>query len=144
MKKILLIVAIVIIALYSDLHADPPFYNLSKSGDTASGPICEDTDAGTNACFLEDGIDRNSATAETFDIRNSGAGSMSLRVDGQNVLVSPALSNFDFFSIGLITIYIFGMLARTRCRVVSALWLPAKLSVISLIIYPLASPRRLK
>lgn len=44
-----------------------------------------DTGGGTNAFFSEGGIDRASGSAETFNIQNSGAGAMTLQVDGQTV-----------------------------------------------------------
>ncbi|MEO7793280.1 MAG: hypothetical protein ABIV06_00790 [Thermoanaerobaculia bacterium] len=45
----------------------------------------------TDLALSEAGIDRSSPGSETFDIRNSGAGTMTLRVDGQTVLTSSAL-----------------------------------------------------
>jgi hypothetical protein len=42
----------------------------------------------TPASFASSGIDRSSASAETFDIRNSGDGSMTLLVDGSAVLTA--------------------------------------------------------
>lgn len=44
-----------------------------------------DSGAGTDAVISESGIDRASASAETFNIQNSGAGAMTLQVDGTSV-----------------------------------------------------------
>lgn len=46
------------------------------------------TSGATDAELRESGIDRSAASAQTFDITNSGAGSMTLRVDGVNVVTT--------------------------------------------------------
>lgn len=63
---------------YSDL------YLRAMMVDTAGGI--------TNAELLETGIDRASGSAETFNIQNSGAGAMTLQVDGVAV---PTISSTD-------------------------------------------------
>lgn len=45
----------------------------------------------TTAVFTKDGIDKSSASAETFNIQNSGAGAMDLQLDGSSVLPATAL-----------------------------------------------------
>lgn len=50
------------------------------------GGLTFDTGGNTNTDFDEDGIDRSSGSAETFNIQNSGAGSLNIQEDGTNVV----------------------------------------------------------
>lgn len=53
---------------------------------TSSGvALTVDSGGGTNAVVSEGGIDRSSGVAETFNIQNSGAGTIELQVDGTAV-----------------------------------------------------------
>lgn len=72
---------------------DNNFTNLNTdkaelSGATFTGNITSNTGANTNLVLDEDGIDRSSGSAETFNIQNSGAGAMTLQVDADPVLMS--------------------------------------------------------
>lgn len=58
---------------------------VSKAGDTMTGNLTMNTGAGTDAILKEGGVERNSGSAEVFDIANPGAGTMELRVDGNKV-----------------------------------------------------------
>lgn len=55
------------------------------STSTMNGVVTINTAGGTNAALSETGIDRNSGSAETYNIQNSGAGAMTLQVDGSTV-----------------------------------------------------------
>jgi len=70
------------VAAASHSH-DADYVNVT--GDTMTGPLVLDEGAGAPAVFGETGIDRASAGDETFDIQNSGSGSMTLRVQGNKV-----------------------------------------------------------
>lgn len=50
-----------------------------------------DSGAGADAVLKEDGIEINSASNVTFNIRNIGAGDVTLQVDGSNVLTSSSV-----------------------------------------------------
>jgi hypothetical protein len=58
---------------------------VNASGDTMTGTLTINTGAGTNAIVTESGIDRSSSVAQTFNIQNSGSGTMELQVDGSVV-----------------------------------------------------------
>lgn len=54
---------------------------------TFSSAVTLDTGAGANASLSESGIDRSSGSAETFNVQNSGAGSVTLQQDGTAVVL---------------------------------------------------------
>ena len=61
---------------------------------TLGAAVTIDSAGGTNAVITETGIDRNSGDAKTFNIENSGAGVMTVQVDGSAVakLAGPAFT----------------------------------------------------
>lgn len=69
---------------FNNLNTD----KLENGGDTMTGSLVFDTGANTDTSVDEDGIDRSSASAETFNVQNSGAGSMELQVSGVRVLTT--------------------------------------------------------
>ncbi len=98
-----------------DIVIDP-----NGSGGITLGAIVKiDNAGGVNADISETGIDRNSGSAETFNIQNSGAGAMTLQVDGGAVakLAAPAFT-------GLVTMA--GVLeANAKLQVDDAITTPA-------------------
>lgn len=66
---------------FNNLNTD----KLENAGDTITGALVFNTGAGTDASVSESGVDRSSASAETFNVQNSGAGAMTLQVDGNTV-----------------------------------------------------------
>lgn len=95
------------------------------------------TGAGTDAVIDEGGIDRSSASAETFNVENSGAGAMTLQVDGVAVptisststltnktLTDPVIDNID--GTGTVTITPDGVTAGASITT-TALTIPQKL-----------------
>lgn len=56
-----------------------------EAGMTVAGTVAVNNAGGTDAVIAETGIDRSSAGAETFNVQNSGAGAMTLQVDGSTV-----------------------------------------------------------
>lgn len=67
---------------------------------TLTGNLKVNSGAGADGKFYEDGIDRPSGSATTFNIQNSGAGAMTLQVDGLTVpvLTNGVLSTANGFS----------------------------------------------
>jgi len=66
---------------FNNLNTD----KLENAGDTITGSLTFNTGANTDSVIDEDGIDRSSGSAETFNIQNSGAGAMTLQIDGNTV-----------------------------------------------------------
>jgi len=58
---------------------------LENGGDTITGSLTFNTGGNTDTAFDEDGVDRSSGSAETFNFQNSGAGSMELQVSSSEV-----------------------------------------------------------
>lgn len=54
---------------------------------TLGSSLTVDTAAGTNAILTESGIDRSSTSVETFNVQNSGTGSITLQQDGTAVVL---------------------------------------------------------
>ncbi len=79
-----------ILGLADDDHTQ---YVLVDGTRAMTGTLIVNNGAGTNAVYSETGIDRSSGVAETFNIQNSGAGAMTLQVDG--VAVSTAGHTHD-------------------------------------------------
>lgn len=61
-----------------------------------AGSVQIDSAGGTDAVISESGIDRNSGSAETFNIQNSGAGAMTLQVDGSPVAIAGRTTEVFF------------------------------------------------
>lgn len=70
-------------------------------GLTLADRLTVNNGAATNSVYSETGIDRSSAASETFNIQNSGTGTMTLQVDGANVINTGNLSLIN--SVGTIT-----------------------------------------
>ena len=71
-------------ANFNNLNND----KLETSGGTLTGTLTVNNDTGTDAVYSESGIDVSSGSAETFNIQNSGAGAMTLQVDGVDVITT--------------------------------------------------------
>lgn len=65
--------------------ADARFLKLDASNDPLTGPLTINNAGGVDATYSETGIDLSSASATTYNIQNSGAGAMTLQVDGTAV-----------------------------------------------------------
>lgn len=59
---------------------------ITTTGTVSAGSVTVDSAAGTNSSFTETGVDRNSASAETWTVTNSGAGDCTLTPDALNVV----------------------------------------------------------
>lgn len=66
---------------------------------TMTGAMVSNTAAGTNASYTETGVDRSSASAETWTATNSGAGALTLTTDA----LSIAAGAFAVSSAGALT-----------------------------------------
>lgn len=71
------------------------FTTLTGAAVSATTSMTLNTGAGTDAVLTEGGVNRSSGSAETFNIQNSGAGAMTLQVDGVAVSTSTGTATLQ-------------------------------------------------